>query len=134
MTLDSIASSKLLKDGGKISSDVILMFNELYLQKCKEFREGETIGADETGDFYKGLICFMIVGLKSNIPFVVRAVPGYKKSQVRGFKKRLTQLYIFFRSANSTSGGLCATIIQQMCQSTKSYLLALALKTKISSL
>ena len=33
VTLDSIASSKLLKDGGKISSDVILMFNELYLQK-----------------------------------------------------------------------------------------------------
>ena len=89
--LDSIISAKLLEDSGRISSDVILMFDEIYLQKCEEFSGGEIIGADETCDLYKGLICFMIVGLKSNIPFVVRGVPK-KKSQVSGFKKKLNQV------------------------------------------
>ena len=45
---------------------------------CKSPRNssgGETIGTDETGDLYKVLMWFMIVGLKSNIPFVVRVVP-----------------------------------------------------------
>lgn len=73
--LDSEASVKLLKDNGAISEDVILMFDEIYLQKCEEYSGGETIGADEMGELYKGLMCFMIVGLKSNVPFVVRSVP-----------------------------------------------------------
>ena len=47
-------------------------------KSAKNSSGGETIGADETGVLYKGLMCFMIVGLKGNIPFVVRAVP--KKS------------------------------------------------------
>ena len=50
------------------------MFDELYLQKCEEFSGCETIGADETGDLYKGLMSFMIVRLKSYIPFVAKAV------------------------------------------------------------
>ena len=55
--------------------NVIVMFDEMYLQKREEFCSGETFGADENGRLYKGVLYFMIVGLKSNIPCVVKTVP-----------------------------------------------------------
>ena len=42
-----------------------LPFDEMYLQKCEE-----TVGTDEDGELYKRAVCFMIIGLKSNIPYV----------------------------------------------------------------
>ena len=77
--LDSIASAKILKDSGYLCSMKYI---------CKSPRNssgGETIGADETGDLYKVLMCFMIVGLKSNIPFVARNGP---KTGLRGVVSR----------------------------------------------
>jgi hypothetical protein len=74
-TIDTLASAQLLKESGKISNDVILIFDEMYLQKCVEYSGGEMIGADENGVMYKGIVCFMIVGLQSNIPFVIKTTP-----------------------------------------------------------
>ena len=51
------------------------MFDEIYLQKCEKYEGGETTGADFSGNLYKGLVCFMIVGLKSNVPFVIMLSP-----------------------------------------------------------
>ena len=31
--------------------------------------------ADEEGNLYKGIVAFMVVGLKQSIPFVVQAIP-----------------------------------------------------------
>lgn len=73
--IDAMASANLLKSSGNISEDVILIFDEIYLQKCEEFNGGNVTGADDHGELYKGLMCFMIVGLKSNIPFVISSVP-----------------------------------------------------------
>ena len=36
------------------------------------------IGEDENGTPYKGIVVFMIVGLKKIVPFVVKAVPETK--------------------------------------------------------
>ena len=30
-----------------IAEDIVLMFDEMYLQKCEEYRGGEIIGANE---------------------------------------------------------------------------------------
>ena len=46
-----------------ISEDVVLMFDEMYLQKCEEYCGGEIIGANENNELYKGLLSFTIVGL-----------------------------------------------------------------------
>ena len=73
--IDALSSAKLLKSSGKISEDVILMFDEIYLQKCKEYEGGETTVVDFSGNLYKELACFMIVGLKSNVPFVIMSSP-----------------------------------------------------------
>jgi len=73
--IDVFCAAKLLKENGNISEDVILLFDEIHLQKCEEYVGGATIGADGNGDLYKGVVCFMIVGLKSNTPYVVKTCP-----------------------------------------------------------
>ena len=57
-----------MKKDGKISEDIRLLFDEMYLQKCEEYFEGELIGSDENGELYKEIVYFMIVRLKEFIP------------------------------------------------------------------
>ena len=73
--IDTLKTAKVLRENGNISNDVILMFDEMFLQKTEEYFAGESIGADENGELFKGIVNFMIVGLKSNVPYVVKACP-----------------------------------------------------------
>ena len=50
------------------------MFDEMYLQKCEEYSGGEIIGAGENNELFKRLLSFMIVGLKENVPYVIKSV------------------------------------------------------------
>lgn len=77
-SIDIMASAKALKENGSISEDVVLLFDEMYLQKCEEYDGGETIGSNETGALYSGIVCFMIVGVKSNVPYVISSIPETK--------------------------------------------------------
>ena len=47
--IDAAKSVKLLKYEEKISSDVCLIFDKMYLQKCEEFPGGQLIGAATNG-------------------------------------------------------------------------------------
>ena len=47
----------------------------MYLQKREEFTGRELTGADPDDNPYKGIMCFMIVGLKENVPFAVKDIP-----------------------------------------------------------
>ena len=58
--------------------DLILIFDESYLQKCEEFSCGDSFGADKAGCLYEGMVCFTIIGLKNNIPYVIKAFPKNK--------------------------------------------------------
>ena len=51
---------------------MILFFYEIYLQKCEEYSGGESIGTDDKGSAYKGMVCFMVVGLKNNVSDVTK--------------------------------------------------------------
>ncbi|XP_065651124.1 uncharacterized protein LOC136079317 [Hydra vulgaris] len=73
--IDALSCAKRLKLEGKISQDICLIFDEMYLQKCEEYFAGEMIGSDESGEMYKGIVCFMIIGLKQNIPYVIKTSP-----------------------------------------------------------
>ena len=66
--LDAVKCVKSLKLQGMISEVVVLMFDEMYLHKCEEYCGGEVIGAKENNELYKGLLSFMIAGLKENVP------------------------------------------------------------------
>ena len=60
-----------------MDKDAILL-DEMYLQKEVQYHQGQLLGTDQDGNLYKGIVTFMIVGLRKNIPFVVRAVPESK--------------------------------------------------------
>lgn len=76
--VDPIKSAKLLLEKEKISKDVVLMIDEMYLQKSAEYCGGELIGCDEDGNLFKGLVGFMIVGLQKSIPYVIKSIPETK--------------------------------------------------------
>ena len=61
--LNIYAASELLRTSNCISSDVILLFDEIYLQKCEEYFGGESFGTDEIGNLHKGMTTFTIIGL-----------------------------------------------------------------------
>ena len=45
--LDAVKYPKSLKSQGVISEDIVLMFDEMYLQKCEECCGRDIIGANE---------------------------------------------------------------------------------------
>ena len=47
----------------------------MYLQKCVEYCEAELFGSNINNELYKRIMCFMIIGLKENVSFAVKAVP-----------------------------------------------------------
>ena len=74
--MNSIKALKILQENGKISNDCILMVDEMYLEKTTQYHSGKYSGADYAGNLYKGIVAFMIMGLKELIPYIVQAIPG----------------------------------------------------------
>ena len=50
------------------------MFDEMFLQRSEEFVGNNLIGFDASGALYQGIVSFLIVGLMSNVPYIIRAV------------------------------------------------------------
>ena len=69
---------KLLLEKSKIDVDVILIIDEMYLQRSCEYSGGMFVGRDENGEFYNGIMVFMVVSLKKSIPFVIKSCPKTK--------------------------------------------------------
>ena len=63
-SLDALKVAKKFLEEERISKDCMVLFDEMYIH----------IGADEDGNFFKGVVCFMVVGLKRSVPIVVKAV------------------------------------------------------------
>ena len=68
----------------------------MYLQKCEECTGGQLIGAAANSELYKGIVSFMITGIKQNTPYIIKSVPEMKiradwlKNQIIGCLKVLT--------------------------------------------
>ena len=76
-------SAKRMLNCNSISKYTILMFIEMYQQKREEFTGVELTGVDPDDNPYKGIKCFMIVGLKENVPFVVKDIPETGVTETR---------------------------------------------------
>ena len=76
--VDSLKAAKLLKEQNKISTDVVVMVDEMYLQKRAQFAGGEYVGVDLEENLYNGIVVFMINGLKTSLSIVVKACPENK--------------------------------------------------------
>lgn len=69
--VDAVKGIKLLHERGQISKDVVLMVDEMFLQKSSQYQGGEFVGEDEQGNLYKEIVAFMIVGLKESVPDII---------------------------------------------------------------
>ena len=74
-TIDAAKRANALRIERKISEDVCLIFDEMYLQKSKESFWGEMINCDDEGELYKSIICIMRVDLKESIPYMIKSSP-----------------------------------------------------------
>ena len=54
---------KILLDKREISRDVVLMADEMYLQKGVQYSSGDYVGADEDVSLYKLVAVLMMQGL-----------------------------------------------------------------------
>ena len=76
--IDSWNVAEKLRKDGEISDDVTLMVDEMFLRKLAQYFAGDYVGENEDGELFSGIVCFMIVGLKQSIPFVVKSCPETK--------------------------------------------------------
>ena len=74
-TIDSLKAVKFFLDSNQISKDITVMVDEMYLQKDVQYVGGEYIGCDQQENLYKGIVVFMIQGIKQSIPIVVKGCP-----------------------------------------------------------
>ena len=49
-------------------------FDEIYMQKSAQYQSGEYVGVDEEGNLFKGIVAFMLVGLKQSTEAAIRGV------------------------------------------------------------
>ena len=71
--VDAIKAAQLLREKDTISDDIVLMADEMHLQKCIQYSGGDYVDADADENLYKGIVVFMIQGLKHTVPLVVKA-------------------------------------------------------------
>ena len=76
--VELLKSVKCLLNQNKIDKDVVLLTDEIYLQKEAQYQGGRMIGVDNEGNLYKDVMTFMIVSLKKKFNFVIRAIPEVK--------------------------------------------------------
>ena len=74
--IDALKSAKLLLENGKMSQDVCIIFDEIFLQKHAEYSDGT--GVNNIGEIYKSVVCFIINSFQENIPYIIKAVPVVK--------------------------------------------------------
>lgn len=63
------------RDQGEIDNDVVLLIDEMHLQESVEYDGRDSVGADEHGELYTGILCFMVVSLKKSTPFILLSIP-----------------------------------------------------------
>ena len=59
--IDTLKAAKLLLENSSISKDIVVLFDEIYLQKCKEYYGGDVFGSNINNELYKSTMCFMII-------------------------------------------------------------------------
>ena len=62
--VDAIKAAKLLLEKNEIDKNIILMIDEMYLRKCAQYSGGDFIGTDTNRNLFKGIVVFMIQGIK----------------------------------------------------------------------
>ena len=59
--VEPLKAVKLLLNKRKIDQDIVLLTDELYLQKEVHIQQGKLIGCDDNSNLFKGIMTFMIM-------------------------------------------------------------------------
>ena len=78
--LNALKVCTYLRENGKLSNDITVMVDEMYLRKCVQYSANKFIGCDKTGEFYKGIIVFMIQGLKHMCQWLLKVVQSWSNN------------------------------------------------------
>ena len=46
----------------------------MHMQKSEDYVDGKLFRSNEVGELFSSVICFMIVGLKNNVPVVIKSI------------------------------------------------------------
>ena len=60
-------------ENSSVSKDIVVLFDKICLQKCIEYCRGEFFGSNINNELYESIVCFMIIGLKENVSYIVKA-------------------------------------------------------------
>ena len=58
--VDSLEVAKLLLEKQPVSSDCVLIIDEMYIQKSLQYYSGDFMGQDEEGNLHQRIVLFMI--------------------------------------------------------------------------
>ena len=61
--LEPLKAVQLLLNKRKMDKDIVIVTDEMYLQKEVEFQQGKLIGCNGNDDLFKGIMAFMTVGV-----------------------------------------------------------------------
>ena len=70
--IDSMKALKLLLETGRIAKNVIMLVDEMYLQKCFQYIGEDYLGSDDEGNLVKVIVVFMIQSLQQSALDVVK--------------------------------------------------------------
>ena len=73
--IEPLKATKVLLEQRKIGTDVVLLLDEVYLQKYSQYQDEKLVGAVNERNMHKGVMAFMLNSLKKSIPFVIKAIP-----------------------------------------------------------
>ena len=118
--MDAVKCANALRIEGKTSEDVCMIFDEMYLQKSQEYFWREMIGCDDERELHKSIVCFMIVGLKESISYVIKSSPetnidaNWLKTEL-SFKNLKNSPSKFFPTVAFVLELSFVTVIRRMC-------------------
>ena len=76
--LKKLTQAKLLLKKQTVSSDYVLIINEMYLQKPVQYHNDDFLEQDAEENLFRGIVVFMIVSFKKSIPIATRSFPERK--------------------------------------------------------
>ena len=64
--VEPLKAVRLLLNERKIDKDIVLLIDEMCLQKELKFQQCKLIGCDDNGNLFKGIMIFVIVEVQKN--------------------------------------------------------------------
>ena len=76
--LEKINSSQIALEKKTVSSDYVLIIDEMYLQKPVQYHNDDFLEQDAEENLFRGIVVFMIVSFKKSIPIATHSFPEKK--------------------------------------------------------